>query len=135
MRKPAARHGHGSAMFMDATHGLQKYVFKLATLHAQDNQKEGVHSFLLQHNGCMPANYVAYTEYAYCACVGQAVAWAILRSESAEAYKAFLLDVQKLCEKESGRALKPQLLHCRQQQRGDQWHQVRQLKMLGITTC
>jgi hypothetical protein len=68
MRKAAVRHGHGRPMFMDATHGLQKYGFKLATLHVQDDQSKGVHSFLFQHNGCMPAvvlpaNYVAYTEY------------------------------------------------------------------------
>jgi hypothetical protein len=42
MRQAAVRLGHHRPMFMDATHGMQQYGFKLVTLHVQNEQSKGV---------------------------------------------------------------------------------------------
>jgi hypothetical protein len=120
MRKAAVRHGHARPMFMDATHGLQRYGFKLATLHVQDEQQKGVSRFvfwstsfflvqylIMQHGPYNSKCGIENWSHASLTCAGQAVAWAILRSESTEAYTAFLQDFKQICEKESGRVFKP----------------------------
>jgi hypothetical protein len=39
----AMRFGHGRALYMDATHGLQKYGLKTVTIHVKDHERRGVH--------------------------------------------------------------------------------------------
>jgi hypothetical protein len=38
----AQRFGHGRALYMDATHGLQKYGLKTVTIHVKDHEGRGV---------------------------------------------------------------------------------------------
>lgn len=41
MLETAVRRGAGGPIFMDATHGLQKYGFKLVTVHVVDEESSG----------------------------------------------------------------------------------------------
>ena len=42
MLETAARRGRGEPLYMDATHGLQKYGLKLVTIHVKDEEDKGM---------------------------------------------------------------------------------------------
>ena len=41
MLHKAVRFGHGGPIYMDASHGMQRYGLKVATVHVKDNQSKG----------------------------------------------------------------------------------------------
>lgn len=46
MLETAVRRGCGEPIYMDATHGLQKYGLKIVTVHVKDEESQGVPSIL-----------------------------------------------------------------------------------------
>jgi hypothetical protein len=42
MLETAVRRGVGEPIYMDATHGLQKYGLKVVTVHIKDEESQGV---------------------------------------------------------------------------------------------
>ena len=52
----AVKHGHGRALYMDATHGLQRYGLKLVTVLVKDQETRGTCVILASHVivSCVP---------------------------------------------------------------------------------
>lgn len=46
-REWARRHGHKQPVYMDATHGMQRYGLKLVTVHVKDETQKGADTIAL----------------------------------------------------------------------------------------
>jgi hypothetical protein len=52
MLATAVRRGHKEPLFIDATHGIQKYGLKLVTAHIIDEENSGMHSSSCRWYAC-----------------------------------------------------------------------------------